>query len=306
MGMAENGHARRRTQIVAVGNQKGGVGKTTNTVHIATALGEMGRKCLIIDLDANSGATRHFGIPPLSFMGTFEMLVGDEAPEDLALSNGDSDLVLPNNVDIIPCRRKIEDIDEALLMKFGKFFVKQKVLIEPLESLRGKYDYVFLDTAPQATTPTVAAYMAADWFLLSALPEHFAIQGLQDALQDIKDAKENRDPTKPLRLLGVIVSGVDRRTSLAHRLTEYVEKLFAVDEKFSAKFTTVITHSTVVPQAQELGKTVFQTVPRHRVTEQFREVAKEIESRIEPYAYEEEETGRVGEGAVANRVTANA
>lgn len=302
--MAENGHARRRTQIVAVGNQKGGVGKTTNAVHIATALGEMGRRCLIVDLDANSGATRHFGIPPLSFMGTFEMLVGDEAPEDLALSNGDSDLVLPPNVDIIPCRRKIEDIDEALLAKFGKFFVRQKVLIEPLESLRGKYDYVFLDTAPQATTPTVAAYMAADWFLLSALPEHFAIQGLQDALQDIKDAKENRDPAKPLRLLGVIVSGVDRRTSLAHRLTEYVEKLFAVDEQVSAKFTTVISHSTVVPQAQELGKTVFQTVPRHRVTEQFRDVAKEIEARIEPYAYEQQEAG---EGAVAeDRVTANA
>lgn len=297
----------RLTQIVAVGNQKGGVGKTTNTVHLATALGEMGRRCLIIDLDANSGATRHFGIPATGFMGTFELLLGDEDPEDLALTNGDSDIVLPNNVDIIPCRRKIEDIDDALASKFGKFHVKQKVLIAPLETLRGKYDYVFLDTAPQATTPTVAAYMATDWFILSALPEHFAIQGLQDALQDINDARQNRDADHPLRLLGVIVSGVDRRTSLSNRLTEYVEKLFAVDDKVSAKFTTVISHSTVIPQAQELGKTVFQTVPRHRVTEQFREVAREIEERAKPFVVplESEAPGDAREVADEQPVTAN-
>lgn len=68
----------RKTRIVAVGNQKGGVGKTTNTVHIAAALGERGWKCLIWDLDMNHGATQHFGVPADSFLGTFEVLTGDE------------------------------------------------------------------------------------------------------------------------------------------------------------------------------------------------------------------------------------
>ena len=80
----------RRTRVIAVGNQKGGVGKTTNTVAIAAALGEMGRTCLIWDLDMNQGATRHFGIPPETFLGTFEVLMGEEMPEDVLVTPDDN------------------------------------------------------------------------------------------------------------------------------------------------------------------------------------------------------------------------
>src|SRR3954471_22454447 len=76
----------RRARVIAVGNQKGGVGKTTNTVHIARALAELGRRVLIIDLDMNHGATRHFGVEPEAFFGSFEMLVGDEPAENLVIS----------------------------------------------------------------------------------------------------------------------------------------------------------------------------------------------------------------------------
>jgi chromosome partitioning protein len=82
---------KRRAQIIAVGNQKGGVGKTTNTVHIAAALGERGRKCLIIDLDPNDTATRHFGIEGEAFLGSYEVLTGDESPESVAITEADED-----------------------------------------------------------------------------------------------------------------------------------------------------------------------------------------------------------------------
>src|SRR5436190_23553563 len=94
----------RRTKVIAVGNQKGGVGKTTNTVHIARALAEKGRQVLIIDLDMNHGATRHFGIEPEAFLGSFEMLIGAEPAENLILTHADNEegVSLPLNLDLIP------------------------------------------------------------------------------------------------------------------------------------------------------------------------------------------------------------
>ena len=273
----EQDQLRRETRIIAVGNQKGGVAKTTNTVHLATALGEMGRQCLIWDLDMNHGATLHFGIPSEGFLGTFEVLIGEEQPEDVIITNDDEDVELPDHVHIIAARRNLEKIDQALVAK-NKFLITQDVLLKPLQSLRGRYDYIFLDTAPNATTPTIAAYKAAELFILSAMPDPFAIAGLNDALADIQDAQRHGNPQ--IRLLGVILSGVDKRTRLASTLNEYVEQIFAPDGRRSAKFVTTISRSTVIPQAQKLGKTLFQTQPTHAITEQYRALAQEVETRL--------------------------
>jgi chromosome partitioning protein len=273
----EQVHVECDTRVIAIGNQKGGVAKTTNAVHIATALGEIGRRCLIWDLDMNHGATLHFGIPSEGFLGTFEVLIGEEQPEDVIITNDDEDVELPENVHLIAARRNLEQIDQALVAK-NKFLITQDVLIKPLDSLRGQYDYIFLDTAPNATTPTIAAYKAAEWFILSAMPDPFAIAGLNDALADIQDAQHHGN-TK-LRLLGMILSGVDKRTRLANTLSEYVEQIFSPDGRRSAKFRTTVSRSTVIPQTQRLGKTLFQTHPTHAVTEQYRALAREIEERL--------------------------
>jgi chromosome partitioning protein len=267
----------RKTSVIAIGNQKGGVGKTTNTVQIATALCELGRKCLIWDLDMNHGATLHFGIPSESFLGTYEILMGDENPEDMILTNADDGIELPDNLHLIPARRNLENIDEALAAR-DKFLNKPDVLIEPIRRLRGLYDYIFLDTAPNATTPTIAAYKSADWFILSALPETFAIAGLNDALADIDKAR--RRGNRELRLLGVVVSCTDKRTTLSNQLSFYVEKIFGPDGQKSAKFTTTISRAVVIPKAQKVGKTIFQTNSTHKVTDEYRSLAREIEERL--------------------------
>jgi chromosome partitioning protein len=265
------------THVIAVGNQKGGVGKTTTCCHLAAALGEVGRRCLVWDLDMNHGATRHFGIPPETFLGTFEVLMGEEMPADVIITNEDEGVDLPRNVDLLSARRNLEKIDHALFTK-SKFVLLQDVLIKPLRSLDGVYDYIFLDTAPNATTPTIAAYKAATWFLLTAMPDPFAIAGLTDALHDIEDAQNNGN--EELRLLGVLLAGVDKRTRLANTLTSYVEETFTIDPARSLKFETTISRSTVVPQAQKLGKTVLQTDPTHKVADQYRALAREFEARI--------------------------
>ena len=271
-------HSNLRTRVIAVGNQKGGVGKTTNTVHIARALVERGRTVLIIDLDMNHGATRHFGVVPEAFLGSYEMLVGNEEAANLILTHEDEEVSLPERLHLIPAARKLEGIDQALAQK-SKFISPREVLRAPLASLRGHYYYIFLDTAPNATTPTVASYLAADYFILSAMPDPFAIAGLNDALTDISDAQKRGNPG--LVLLGVVLSGVDKRTSLANSLSEFVENAFRVgDAAESMKFRTSIGRSTVIPQTQKAGKTLFETHSMHKVTQEYRTLAGEIEERL--------------------------
>lgn len=269
----------RRAQIIAVGNQKGGVGKTTNTVHIAAALGERGRRCLLIDLDPNDTATRHFGIEGEAFMGAYEMLTGDEPPDSIVMTEADEGIALPTGVHFIPSSRKLEALDEVLPEKHGKFFSPRDILLEPLKGVLNRYDYILLDTAPNSRIPTRAAYLAADWFILSAMPEPFAVTGLTDALKDIQDAQRKMNPG--LRLLGVVIAGVDRRTNLSNTLTDYVQAAFTTPDGESAKFRTIISRSTVIPSAQKSGKTVFQTNPDHAVAQQYRALVDEIESRLE-------------------------
>ena len=277
----------RDTKIIAIGNQKGGVGKSTLAVHLARGLAELGRKSLIVDLDENHGTTQHFGVDGDAFYGTFELMLGAEDADVVSMTNDPEDnLWLPENVDIIPCNRKISNIDTAL-RDHAKMRNPHESLSEPLQAIHGKYDYIFLDTAPNSNTPTVAAYKAAQYFLLAAIPDPFSIRGLNDALSDIDDAQ--RHGNHPLILLGVALLAVRPRTRLAQELLDYVEKTFTPEVGTSRKFDTMISHSTVVPAAQKLGKTVFETEPTHKVTNQFRELVKEFEIRIAELSVKREE-----------------
>ena len=160
----------RKTRIIAVGNQKGGVGKSTVSTHLAAALGELGRKCLIWDLDSNSGTTRCFNVPE-TFLGAYEVMIGDEDSQDVIISNDPVEgLHLPKNVDVIIARRNLDTLDDTLRSR-NRFADGRDSLKAPLARLDGKYDYIFLDTAPNTNPPTMAAYKAAEWFIISAIPD---------------------------------------------------------------------------------------------------------------------------------------
>lgn len=254
--------------VIAIGNQKGGVGKTTNTVHIAAALGQGGKKCLIIDLDPHAGATRHLGLPDRSFAGTLELLTSDESVASLAIEEG-----MPLGVHLIPSRIHLGEIDSLL----SKFADRTTLLDRPLAEARALYDYILLDTSPaSAFTPTVAAYSAADWFLLSAFPHPLSLAGLTEAFHDIADVRKMRNPD--LEVLGVIFCNVDRRaTRLRTQLESAVE-----DALPGRRFATTISQAIGLPEVSGRGVTVFQT-PRHRTSataEQYIRLAAEIHYRV--------------------------
>ena len=269
------GFEQKRTHIIAVGNQKGGVGKSTVSTHLAAALGEMGRRCLIWDLDSNSGTTRCFSLPE-TFLGAFEVMIGDEEPEDIIITNDPSEGIhLPKNVDVIIARRNLDSLDEILRSR-NRFADGRDSLKSPLQKLRGKYDYIFLDTAPNTNPPTMAAYKAAEWFIISAIPDPLAIKGINDAMADIQAVRDNGNPK--LELLGVVLSCVDKRTRLAIQLSSFVHEAFP---EHAGSFQVQLSRAVAIPEAQKLGKTVLQVDPTHKVAAQYRDLARELEARIE-------------------------
>ena len=253
--------------VVGIGNQKGGVGKTTNAVHIAAALGERGYRCLIIDLDPSAGATRHLGVPVQSFSGTLEMLTTDEDPKALVLTKK-----LPRRVHLIPSRPQLSELDSML----SKFDDKTYLLERPLKLIRRHYDFIFLDTPPnpQATT-TVAAYASSSWFMLSAFPHPLSMVGLNEALKDIADVRRRRNPN--LEILGVILTCVDTRTRMAAEFEHIVAERLP-----GRAFQTATTQAIAVPDVSGKGKTLFQlkSLTHHKVAEQYRYLAAEIEHRV--------------------------
>lgn len=269
------------TKVIGIGNQKGGVGKTTMTVQLAYALAEMGKKMLIIDLDVNAGSTKHLGINPKAYLGTFEVLVGDEEPMNVVVTHEDES-VLPENLHIITGSRKLEDLEERLTAKRSRFAntVMTDALRPAIEKVRGHYDYVFLDTPPSAPLPIVAAYRAADGFLLVAIPEGLAIEGLGEALNDIEEV--NKVAGHNLKLVGLALGAVDKRTRLSNELVNYCNEQF-----IDYLLKPIIPRSTIIPTAQTQHKTIFQTEPEHAITNAFREMAKDFEEKAKKHLVSE-------------------
>ena len=290
------------TYVIAVGNQKGSVGKTTTAVNLAAALGTLGKRSLIIDLDANCGATRCFGIPSESYQGSYEVLLGDEDPISVALTtDAEEGIEMPQGVSLIPSSRDLERIDGELIQKH-RLTDYRDCLRRPIQKIvaSGRWDFVFLDTAPNINTPTAAAYRVAEWFILTATPERLAIEGLNDAMSDIDTVRQHNNPD--LRLLGVVLSCVNRRTRLASEILGWVEETFKGAGLYG-DFNTRISSTVAVPMAQQHGKTIFQTEPAHKVAEEYRLLAREMISRLEASQRsgntESVNEERAGEGAGA-------
>lgn len=252
---------------IAVGNQKGGVGKTTNTIHIAAALGERGYRCLIIDLDPGAGSTKNLGVNPKAYAGTLELVTTGDAPQDLALIDN-----LPKNVHLIPARTELAEIDKHL----SKFADRTHILDRAIELARPDYDFILLDTQPfAASATTVAAYGIADWILLSALPQAMSIHGLNEALADIADVRSQRNPD--LEILGLVFTAVDKRTRARAQVEEFIR-----DHMPQRAISTYVSQAVAINTAAEKGKTMFQikAFRSHAVTEQYRRIAAEVVHRV--------------------------
>lgn len=277
--MSEKRHGR----VVAFGNQKGGVTKTSTIVNLAAVFSEMDYKVLVWDLDVNCGCTRLFGVPEgINVYGTFEVMTGDEGPLDVVIRPGDLETVtLPENVHLIAAHTRLEDIEGVLEGKQGPFEKPWEILRKPIASLKSEYDIILLDTSPSMTIPTKAAYMAADYFILTAVPERLAIEGLVNAVRYIQHAQNSGNPN--LKLMGVVMNQVPgRATRLSRILMAEVDGIFGPKRGvYARRYETSISSSTIVPSVQQSGRTLIEAAPDHKVTGQYRALAKEMMDRFD-------------------------
>lgn len=263
-------------RIIAIGNQKGGVAKSTNTVNLAAALGEAGHKCLVVDLDANCGATRALGVPT-KWMGSFEVLLGTEPIDELIITTDPQEgTSLPKNVDLLPGNRMLEDFDEVFRQR-NKFVSSIDTLADPLASIQDQYDFILLDTAPNANSPTIAAYKCAHWFILSTKPDKISMEAMGDALQDIIAVRERGN--SGLRLLGVVLSEAQARTRIAGHYIEQVKRDFENVGESNA-FAATVSRAVIVPESYEAGQSLFEFAPEHKVTDQYRELCSLVLARV--------------------------
>ncbi len=262
------------TEILLLGNQKGGVGKTTNAVHIAAALGAQGKRVLLWDFDANQGTSAHLGCDGATFLGCAEVLGGLEDVRDIIVRPED-DVALPEGVHLVTASPSLERVEGP---------VARRNLAQALAALDGTYDVIVMDTAPNLTAPTVEAYRAADWFVLSAVPDPFAFVGLRRAMEALRISMERGSARG--RLLGVVLCTVTpggakaRRPKLEAELLDYARDRLDARRGAPVLFRTQIARTAMIPRAQMEGRTLLQTRPKHKVSKQYKDLAREITRRM--------------------------
>ena len=267
------------TKIIVVANQKGGVGKTTNTIHIASALAEQGKKCLIIDLDDSAGATTTLGVPTTGWETIFEVITGEVGVEEAIIKDDDHEVKLPKNIHFIPASPRLNELDSFLNRTENLGVVAQDLLLNPIAELRGKYDYVFLDSPPLVTKMTFPAYKVADYAILSTQLEKLSFERLESAMKLIASA--NKNGNSKLSLIGILITMVPQPiTRLATHYLDLLDKTYISEAGESFRFNAIIHRNVAIQEAATAKQTLFEYQPDHRVNGSFRAVAKEFEERI--------------------------
>lgn len=199
-------------RIIAVANQKGGVGKTTTAINLSACLAEMGQKVLVIDMDPQGNTTSGFGISKNQLINTvYEMIIGECELEECILVNViDNISILPSNVNLSGAEIELIGIDKK------EFIVRDKV-----SKVRDNYDFVIIDCPPSLSMLTVNAMTTADTVLVPIQCEYYALEGLSQLIHTINLVKKRLNPS--LEMEGVVFTMYDARTNLSLQVVENVK-----------------------------------------------------------------------------------
>ncbi len=227
-------------KILAVVNQKGGVGKTTTTVNLTSALGELGKKCLLVDIDPQGNATSGLGADKRKIAVTaYELFIGTAQPEEAVLHTA------YRNVDLIPSGIRLAGAEIEMV----ELERREKRLKAALASLRESYDYLLIDCPPSLGLLTLNALCASDTFLVPIQCEYYALEGLSQLMTTVRLVK--RLYNAPLELEGVLLTMYDGRLNLTQQVVAEVKKFFP-----RKVFATAIPRSVRLSEAPSFGKPI--------------------------------------------------
>ncbi|PWG06326.1 ParA family protein [Polaribacter aquimarinus] len=228
-------------KIIAIANQKGGVGKTTTSVNLAASLGVLEKKVLLIDADPQANASSGLGIDVEAVeYGTYQVLEHTVSAKD-AIVKTDSP-----NVDIIPAHIDLVAIEIELVDKQNREYMLQKSLVD----VKNNYDYILIDCAPSLGLITLNSLVAADSVIIPIQCEYFALEGLGKLLNTIKSVQNIHN--SELDIEGLLLTMFDSRLRLSNQVVDEVRKHFS-----TMVFDTIIRRNTRLGEAPSYGESII-------------------------------------------------
>lgn len=259
--------------VLAVINQKGGVGKSTTAVNLGAALGEQGYKVLLVDLDAQGNATTGVGFDKTNCeISTYNCLVDDDVNVEEAISTIEAEgmWLLPATIDLAGAETKL--VDEI---------AREFRLNEALEKVREDFDFIFVDCPPSLGLLTVNALAAADQLIIPIQCEFYALEGLSKIIDSMNMVKKRIN--RKLDVFGVVITMFDKRTTLSKDVAKEVENVFG-----SKVFKTRIPRTVRISEAPSYGEPITMYDPEGKGSKAYKELAKEVSKRYKKLFKSEE------------------
>jgi chromosome partitioning protein len=247
-------------KIIAIANQKGGVGKTTTSVNLAASLGVLENKVLLIDADPQANASSGLGIEVENVeIGTYQILEHSNTPQEAIVKSTSP------NVDVIPAHIDLVAIEIELVDKDNREYM----LKEALEIIKDDYDYILIDCAPSLGLLTLNALTAADSVIIPIQCEYFALEGLGKLLNTIKSVQKIHNAE--LDIEGLLLTMFDTRLRLSNQVVEEVQKHFN-----DMVFKTIIQRNVKLSEAPSYGESIIAFDATSRGASNYLSLAEEV------------------------------
>jgi chromosome partitioning protein len=247
-------------KIIAIANQKGGVGKTTTSINLAASLGVLEKKVLLIDADPQANATSGIGIDVENVeIGTYQLLEHSSSAREAIIKTETP------NLDIIPAHIDLVAIEIELVDKEAREYMLKKALLE----IKNDYDYILIDCAPSLGLLTLNALTAADSVIIPIQCEYFALEGLGKLLNTIKSVQKIHNPE--LDIEGLLLTMYDSRLRLSNQVVEEVQKHFN-----DMVFQTIIQRNVRLSEAPSYGESIINYDAASKGATNYLSLAKEI------------------------------